>query len=208
MTIKFVNGIAFPAEDKVISARIGPNGEYQFEALEAGLAYVRKWRVAIDAGAHVGLWTRVLAAKFRQVIAFEPSPDTYEALLLNLAGTIDCRNQALGALPGKVHMVLDPKYEGHTGARYIAEGGDIERVTMDSLGLPRLDFLKLDLEGGETDALLGGLSTLARCHPVIVIEDKRFGKRFGYDREVPAKILAGLGAKEVGKAGINKIWSW
>jgi hypothetical protein len=43
-------------------------------------------------------------------------------------------------------------------------------TTIDSLGLDRLDFLKMDVEGGHVAALRGAQETISRCHPLIWIE--------------------------------------
>ena len=37
-------------------------------------------------------------------------------------------------------------------------------------GLPRLDFMKIDIEGGEIDCLRGALATIKRDRPVISVE--------------------------------------
>jgi FkbM family methyltransferase len=206
--LKYVHGWAFPACDVVMSRGIGADGSYQFDSLHAALKHVTLWRTAIDAGAHVGTWSRALAKRFVKVIAFEPAEDTFAALTINCP-EVDCRNQAVGASSGLVRMAIDPRYgPHHTGARYIREGGKIDRIAIDSLDLVELDFLKLDLEGGETDALKGARQTLERCRPVVVFEDKRFGRRFGYDREMPLNVLKAIGAQEFDRVGRNRIWGW
>lgn len=41
---------------------------------------------------------------------------------------------------------------------------------IDCLGLEQLDFIKLDVEGYETKAINGGMNTITKCRPVIVLE--------------------------------------
>ena len=41
-------------------------------------------RVAIDGGANVGAYTRIMLERFETVYAFEPAPDTFAALQRNL----------------------------------------------------------------------------------------------------------------------------
>lgn len=44
----------------------------------------------------------------------------------------------------------------------------IERQTLDALDLPRVDVLKLDIEGSEEAALAGAQRTIARDRPVVL----------------------------------------
>jgi hypothetical protein len=43
-------------------------------------------------------------------------------------------------------------------------------VTVDSLNLSRLDFYKLDIDGGEMQALSGAEETINRCRPIVYCE--------------------------------------
>jgi Methyltransferase FkbM domain len=42
--------------------------------------------------------------------------------------------------------------------------------TLDSFQFPRVDLLKVDVEGYELEVLKGSLDTIARCHPDMMIE--------------------------------------
>lgn len=210
--MKFKHGLAFPDADQYLFDRLPPEGLWQFDAFDAGVGACEQFRAALDGGAHIGTWSLKLAERFGRVIAFEPSPDTFEALQYNTAETgVEIFRQALGARPDRVKMRMSPrdKRRQHTGARYFTRGGDVEQVTIDSLGLEDLDFLKLDLEGAEVDALQGAVETLKRCRPVVVFEDKGFcAKRYGHVESAARELLAGLGAGEIAKLGINRVWGW
>jgi hypothetical protein len=47
---------------------------------------------------------------------------------------------------------------------------EIKCIAVDSLGLTRLDFIKIDVEGMEEEVLAGARKTIAACHPVLLIE--------------------------------------
>src|SRR5688500_14433533 len=47
-------------------------GTYQIRKWRACLPWIRQWRVAVDVGAHVGLWSMHMVRQFRHVHAFEP----------------------------------------------------------------------------------------------------------------------------------------
>lgn len=59
-------------------------------------------------------------------------------------------------------------------ASHISSHGDlsVEVTTIDRefAGLPRLDLIKLDVEGAECDVIQGGMKTIARLRPRMVIE--------------------------------------
>lgn len=215
--MKYKNGLAFPDADQYLFDRIPEQGVWQDEALELGLAACKSFRTAIDAGAHVGTWSIALSKRFENVISFEPAPDTFEALTQNV-GQIDnvsINNVALSNGPGLIKMAWTKrdKKRNHTGARFITkvesdQEGHIECIDLDSLNLQEVDFIKLDLEGGEPDALQGMVYTLDRCRPIVVFEDKGFCERFGYGKDASRGILATLGAHEIAKAGINRVWGW
>ena len=43
-------------------------------------------------------------------------------------------------------------------------------ITIDSLNLQRLDFLKIDVQGLEIEVVKGAMETIKRCKPIIVVE--------------------------------------
>lgn len=211
--MKLVKGLAMPAWDEFMVKIVPDDGRYQHENLEAAVAHCAQRRTVIDGGAHVGMWSRTFAGMFDRVIAFEPAPDTFACLRYNVeAANVEFRNQALGAKPGRIHMTLKG-FEGtlrekNSGARYVAEGGKIERIAIDSLDLTDLDLLKMDIEGSEVEALQGARKTLMRCRPVVLFESKSEWVRRGFEKDAPHEFLTKLGAVKFEKVGIDEIWGW
>lgn len=210
--MKLVRGWAYPDDDVLMAAEMHDDGTYQGDHLDAALAYVTDWSCALDGGAHVGTWTRILSQRFARVVAFEPSLDTFDALVANMrafgCASVELHHAALGAAPGQVSMALDPRERArqNTGGRYVREGGTIPRVTIDSLGLLSLGFLKLDVEGSEPFALIGARETLARCRPIVLYEDKYHWRRYGLRPEAVATILHQAGYHAIARAGHDAIW--
>ena len=71
-------GIWLPDGEKHFPEWMSKNGElidgrgtYQIRKLREAMKWVRHWRLAVDVGAHVGLWSMQLAARFGHVQAFE-----------------------------------------------------------------------------------------------------------------------------------------
>lgn len=131
--------------------------------------------LAIDGGAFVGSWSVHLASAFDRVWAFEPIPENHDCLKRNVE-----RFKNVHALPGALSdrsgwMEREAVMKSYTHrVRHVAEKvGEFVGFTIDELGLDqRLDFLKLDVESHECEALMGGRETIRRDRPVIMIEEK------------------------------------
>lgn len=196
-------------------------GGWQLDHLDAALAHVKKRRLAIDVGAHVGSWTLHMAeAGFEVVSAFEPAPDTFECLRENaiewrrehmgLTTAINLTRCALGERTEKMGMKEDGKYAGgNTGGRYLKGDGDIMVRPLDVYNADNLDFLKLDVEGFELFVLRGARATIIRCQPVIMIEDKhRMAHRYNQQPGAAGQFLMDLGMIELGSVGADRFFGW
>ena len=138
--------------------------------------------VIIDGGANAGFFTIPVANRIRnrgqQIISFEPQLTLFRALsgslALNDIDFCDLRYAGLGATLGTA-VVPDINYSTpqDLGTVQISETGagtTVEVVTIDSLKLDRLDFVKLDVEGYECAALSGGIETIRQHRPYIWVE--------------------------------------
>ena len=81
------------------------------------------------------------------------------------------------------------------GAHQVQDGNDFEILTIDSLKLDDVDLLQLDVEGFEHQAILGALETIQKSWPLIVLELKGLGKRYGFEDEETIGLLEGYGYK-------------
>jgi FkbM family methyltransferase len=185
--------------------RVDGKATYQLHKLKLALGYVPRRRLAVDVGAHVGLWSRVLAMEFERVEAFEPVPAHRECFTCNVtANNVTLHAFALGAIKGQVSLVIA---QGNSGSTHVATmgGGEVtaDMATLDSFGFTDLDFLKIDCEGYEENVLKGGIETLKRCRPVLIVEQKpNNGRRYGRTDYDALKLLDRLGGKTVAsKAG-------
>lgn len=211
--MKVVRGLAFPDADEFMVGQVKFDGTYQIENLTEALKHVKNMDCAVDGGAHVGTWSKVMAGAFARVIAVEPSTDTYEALTWNLAQAgctnVEPRNVALGDAPGLVRMRLNVEQElkANTGARFAQAGGHIPVETIDGWALPSLGFLKLDVEGSEYVALRGAKETLRRCKPIVLFENKwLWTHHYGLPKDAVAKFLTGQGYRLLAQVSRDQIW--
>lgn len=136
--------------------------------LELAWPHVRKWDLALDIGAHIGIYSRGMAKRFNRVIAFEPYPPAFDCLVRNLAplGNVQCAELAAGdtfrqcAMMGNKH-----------GIARVMDGTGAAMVALDILCDLAPDFVKIDVDGYEVFVLDGMKETIRKHKPVILIED-------------------------------------
>lgn len=157
-------------------------GHGQMEEDAEGVRRLLRGGVALDVGANIGSYTRLLAGLADEVIAMEPVPETFRYLRFNMR-TLGVRNVRLVSAAasdrdGEV-MIEIPRYRGGheamTDARIVEQPTNLRHfsvatVRIDSLNLNRLDFMKVDVEGHEILAVRGALETIERCRPAMIIE--------------------------------------
>jgi FkbM family methyltransferase len=152
--------------------------QYQLAKYTAALKFVRQRRVAIDVGAHIGQWSKNMAADFDVVHAFEPVPDYAACWQANIgdAGNAMLHGVALGAASEVVNMRCGTP--GSHGDTFVAPRDqanvafDVSMVTLDSFDLASVDFIKIDCEGYELFVVNGGEKTIRRDRPCIIVEQK------------------------------------
>ena len=166
--------------------------------------------VALDCGANVGVHTLEWARHMHgwgEVLAFEAQERIFYALAGNIALN-NCFNAravwtAVGASDGEIGVPL-PNYcvpssfgsleiRQRAQTEFIGQPIDYDRVqatplrAIDSLALPRLDFIKVDVEGMEIEVLHGAKESLARAKPCLMVE------RIKSDEAGLASFLSDLG---------------
>lgn len=182
---------------------------YQAHKYEQALHVTASRRVAIDVGAHIGLWAFQMAHDFERVKCFEPMPAHVECFNANMAGTKNVKLYpvALGAEKGSVSVATCT--EGSSGDTRVVGEGDIPMHTIDSYAFDDVDFIKIDCEGYELHVLEGAVETLKRCKPTVIVEQKRdMSERFGIPQLAAVEFLKGLGARLVIEMGGDYIMKW
>src|SRR5215470_7189188 len=151
--------------------------------------------LALDCGANIGVhsveWARHMTG-WGSVLAVEAQERIYYALAGNIAIS-NCFNlralhAALAAEPGRLRMpkpdYLRPASFGSLELKqrgkpeFIGQAIDysenatveIPAISIDSLALPRIDLIKIDVEGMELDVLQGSAKSIADRRPVLLIE--------------------------------------
>jgi FkbM family methyltransferase len=139
--------------------------------------------ITLDCGANVGVTVREeLAAGAKTVVAIEPAPENLECLRRNYpqeiaTGRVIVVAKGVWDHDDSLTLRVDPKNSAADTFVLHREGTvDVEKVPlvtideiMAELKLPRVDYIKLDIEGAEPKALAGAKETLAKYKPRISI---------------------------------------
>lgn len=149
--------------------------------------YLNKNSISMEVGSHIGTLTVMLSKLTKKVYAFEPVKDSYDLLIKNLTLN-NCNNvETFEAAVGNEVGITNIEWVGdnNSGAT-VLKGGDVvindelktpsmpnsnvKLVTIDSLNINELDYLKVDVEGFEENVIDGALKTIKKCQPLIIIE--------------------------------------
>lgn len=167
-------------------------GTYQHEKVNLVIAACKKRRVAVDIGAHVGLWSMWLAESFREVVAFEPVPEHVACFEENVAqSNVKLYPVALGEKRGSIELEL---VAHNSGQAHVGQGWlEVEMIALDDLLLDKVDLIKIDVEGYEPQVLAGAMETIERCRPLVVVEQKGHHERYGNSPTAALDALVNVG---------------
>jgi FkbM family methyltransferase len=156
--------------------------EMELDNIRAVLNTLPEGCVVVDGGANIGFVAVPAAlavrAKGGVVHAFEPQRMLYNALCgtvaLNSLDNLLVHHRAVGAAPGVLsvpHINYSQRADFGMVTLSNQPGGiPVDVVTIDGIQFPRLDFLKLDIEGYEVPALQGARKTIEKHQPWCWIE--------------------------------------
>jgi FkbM family methyltransferase len=157
-------------------------GAYERELVQLMKRTIKAGMTVLDVGANVGYFSTLasgLVGNTGQVHAFEPMPQNLSRLRQNL-GVFRWAHSypyAVGDATGTAVICFN---ESEAGWASLLTSNDLERradiniIRLDDWvrdhAVNRIDFMKMDIEGGEFQALLGAQELLSRFRPVIVAE--------------------------------------
>lgn len=176
-------------------------------------------KVVYDVGAFHGLLTMFFATGARTVVAYEPNSKNrnrlQENLQLNGLNNVVVRPYAVGSRPQAATMTWSPLMPGGGSLKEetvsnlqqssTAISEEIEITTLDKdiedERLPAPDFIKIDIEGLELEALRGARATITRRRPTLYLE--MHGETMKIKKRAVFEIVEFL--KELGCASIQHV---
>jgi FkbM family methyltransferase len=161
-----------------------------FEPTEVAILrkHLRPGMMVVDIGANIGFMT-CLAAQLvgatGRVLAIEPEPANVALLRANVARqgldqTVTVYPCAAGAAGGTIGL---SRSEWNFGDHRVGTSGPntitVDVRTVDELAhhLPRVDFVKMDVQGYEVSVFAGMRNTLATHRPIVLSEFWPYGLR-------------------------------
>ena len=165
-------------------------GIYEPEETKTMGDLLKPGMVALDIGANLGYFTLLMAKKVGstgRIHSFESNPQMVVRLRQNVSlnygpsqGCIRIHEIALGETDGEAEFFCPVR--GHEGAGGLknTHRAPIEKVitvpmrTLDSVlqehDIQKVDFVKMDIEGGELNVLRGATQMLKNLQPIILFE--------------------------------------
>lgn len=173
--------------------------------------YVKEGMHVVDIGSNLGyyaLLAATLVGPKGRILAIEPEPQNYKLLTMNMIANhiqnIDTVQCAVGSKNGTSELYLTktlntnsliPPVDGSAIASIQVKVKTLDALLAE-LDFPKVDFVRMDIEGGEIAVIKGMQNTLKQYKPAILIElhRDRVGtdsivkllkslKAFGYDAE-------------------------
>jgi FkbM family methyltransferase len=141
--------------------------------------------VILDIGGNIGQMAMLFARYAKKVYTFEPIPEKGDRLqqqinLNDLQSKVTLSRLALSEHPGKLQFAMPTDDNGGIGSTVIRKDRpsriiEVEAETLDNFldqnGVTNVDFIKMDIEGGELFALKGMSKLLSgQRKPIVVLE--------------------------------------
>jgi FkbM family methyltransferase len=165
-----------PAEQRVRESKC----RFAIEAAKMISTNAIRHGVCVQAGGHIGLWPLALSTKFRLIYTFEPELDNWICLTHNVQqANVFPMRAALGETGQSGTLKRDKPKSGMWFMDLTP--GPIPVLAIDSLQLPTLDALVLDIEGMELHALRGAEKSIRIYRPLIWMEVSERSLRYGHN---------------------------
>jgi len=181
--------------DPFDSLRLSINETYEEYETSVVKKFIKKGDVVLDVGANIGYYTLIFAKLVGdkgKVFAFEPDPDNFNLLKKNVAingyKNVILIPKAVSSKSERVRLNIDN--ENKSGHSIIQTDRNQEYIEIDSICLDdyfvdydgKVNFVKMDIEGFEGEAIRGMTSILRNSDKIGIMMEffpyliEKFGK--------------------------------
>lgn len=164
--------------------------------------HVEKGDIVLDCGAHIGSFSYITSKKASLIFAFEPVPSTYHILKKNIRlwkieNIIPIKKAVYSDRKNCDFFVDFMRTDGATLSKERAKKLSqpklikVESISIDNFvkkrKLKRINFIKMDIEGAEIEALKSTKNTIKKFKPRMVIAAYHFQ---GDKIKIPQAVLS------------------
>lgn len=187
--LAYLNATVYLFANDFLSDQVKRTGMWEFHVLCMFDRLLTRDAVVLDVGAHIGLHSIYLAQRVHQVHSFEPVPETVRLLRQNIQmnhlDNVNIHPIGLADTEQLLDGIHIPNNAFHTVCARLGTNVDIDanhffrtRIHIRPLDaweqehpLPRLDLIKLDVEGAEERVIQGALRVLQKFKPIVIMEN-------------------------------------
>jgi FkbM family methyltransferase len=176
--------MVYPARDEYVGRSLALYGEFSEGEAAVFSQLVSEGDAVVEVGANLGAHTVLLArlaGRDGAVLAFEPQPVLYQTICANLAlnNIVNVRVERCGLGNRSQTLHIPPldygaKHNfGGVSLDLVEQGEPVPVNRLDSYGLRRCSFIKIDVEGMERQVLEGATGTIHGLRPAMYVENDR-----------------------------------
>ncbi len=191
-------------DDWAVGARIAVKRSYEPEVTRAMREALKPGMVMLDLGANIGYYSLLAASRIGpqgKVIAFEPGRESCDLLKLSLDANgfrnVTVHNCAVADINGVVGFGVDDSNGAISRDDPAKSQYQVQAVKLDDFlkDEPRLDVVKIDIEGAEGRAIQGMQGLLTRHRPIVFTEffPAALQQQSAISGEAYLDLLTGLG---------------
>jgi len=166
-------------DDWAIGARIALKRSYETHVSHTMRALLKPSMVMVDVGANIGYYSLLAAQRVGptgKVIAFEPGTRSVQLLkqsaTANHFANIEIHQMAVADQNGEVTFSLDDSNGGIHRGQLGVSAVLVPAIKLDDFlqAIPKIDLVKIDIEGAEGLAILGMRQLLQKHRPILFTE--------------------------------------
>ena len=171
--------VIFDSPEMISDDIVKHNNFWEFELFNKWQNFFPKEGLMLDIGANIGSHCVQFKHHFPdlEIYAFEPYLENYQLLLQNTKRYegIKCFNVGVGSRTSIVHF--SDGHKNNSGVVRVVKDSNNPNIVLalDYLILPKVSFIKIDVEGHELACMQGMTNLLERDKPLIWLEENNHG---------------------------------
>lgn len=166
-------------DDDRVCQKIIKDGNFEPLTLALWTNLCRPGCVVLDVGGYNGLFSLIATKRGARAICIEPMEENRIRINANMmlnGVQFELIEAAASDSLGEVSLHFNPSVYMTAGASLVhkplsnVSTRKVQAITIDSLGLARLDAIKVDVERAELKVLQGAIETIRKHRPTMIIE--------------------------------------